>query len=107
QAHRGGFQAAAIQPHSGGSAGGGVVDGAKQFHGRRARGKDQGFPGQAHRFPQHAQSGPAGEAAQRKSHQRRPGGGVEDGGDGVQASVSLIFHGQLQNQNGSGAADRR
>ena len=45
------------------------------------------------------QSGVAGEDPQGEGHQRRADGGVEGGGDGVQADVSLNdFHGQLQNQ---------
>ena len=68
----------------------GLVGGAEQFHGRRAGGQDQGFPGQARGFLCHAQGGFAGEDPQRKSHQRRAGGGIEGGGDGIQADVSLI-----------------
>ena len=72
QAHRGGVQAARnttrmpveVQV---------VVLWAVQngFHGRRAGGQDQGFPGQAHGFPDHAQAGVAGEDREGEGHQRR------------------------------------
>ena len=44
-------------------------------------------------FP-HAQAGAAGENPEGKSHQRRHRGGVEGGGHGIQADLSLIIHAQ-------------
>ena len=47
-------QADPIQPDARRSAGRDAVDRAKRFHGRRAGGQDQGFPGQAHGLSRHA-----------------------------------------------------
>ncbi len=67
QTHRGGLQAAAVQPDPRRNPGGGALGGAERIHGRRAGGQGQGFPEPADGFPDH----PQGRAARRASPKRK------------------------------------